>query len=208
MPITLDAASHTHFDAVSGTLSHTCGGTSRLLIVISSTNNIIPTQTATYNGVSMTEAHHYKGLHVFYMIDPPVGAHNIVITNSSSRATAVASASFNGVSQTSPIGTPTQSSGTSISGIASESSDLVLGAIQSIVGGGGGSIGSDGAGQTRVTTQNTWGLYTVGVAGSTKDGASPSVSMSWTAPSTSNCIGFAIKPADSGKQFQAAVIGL
>lgn len=91
------------YDATSrgtGTASHTCSGSDRLLIVsaVSQSGTSVPT----YNGVSTTSltsqttAHHKH--EVFYLVAPATGANDIVCTG----GTWVA-ASYTGVSQVSPI---------------------------------------------------------------------------------------------------------
>lgn len=91
------------YDATSrgtGTASHTCSGSNRILIlsVISQSGSSTPT----YNGVSMTPltsqttAHHKH--EVFYLVAPATGANNIVCTGGTWVAT-----SYTGVSQSSPI---------------------------------------------------------------------------------------------------------
>lgn len=91
------------YDATSrgtGTASHTCSGSERILIVsaVSQSGTSVPT----YNGVSMTSltsqttAHHKH--EVFYLIAPATGANNIVCTGGTWVAT-----SYTGVSQVAPI---------------------------------------------------------------------------------------------------------
>lgn len=91
------------YDATSrgtGTASHTCTGSDRILIlsVISQSGSSAPT----YNGVSMTSltsqttSHHVHA--VYYLVAPATGANNIVCTGGT-----WAAASYTGVSQVAPI---------------------------------------------------------------------------------------------------------
>ena len=67
------------------TISHNCSGSNRVLVVaFYSVYDEIP--TATYNGVSMTlgksqdRSGTFKRVALFYLINPPTGAHNIVVS--------------------------------------------------------------------------------------------------------------------------------
>jgi hypothetical protein len=110
------------FDAASGTIaagtntstltfSHAVGTGENRLLIVSGNGNQGPTAsvTATYNGVSMTEIAYSQDntgtgmrTYIWYMLDPPSGAHNVVL--SSSTNTVVGGAvSYSGVSQISLI---------------------------------------------------------------------------------------------------------
>lgn len=111
--------------ATTVTFSHTCSGTDRILFV-HGTGNQSPTSTlsATYNGVSMTEVNRSLDsvgtgvpTYLWYMINPPTGANNVVVTSSSNGVVGSA-VSYTGVNQTTPIpesnATPLNTSTTSM----------------------------------------------------------------------------------------------
>lgn len=121
------------------TWSHTCTGTDRILFVaVSQFRSGAPlTVTGTYDGVSMTElstqtygAGGDQKLTVLYLVNPASGTNDIVLSVGSTSWMAAAAASFTGVDQTTPVGTPsttTVSSATSVSqDISSETGDMVV----------------------------------------------------------------------------------
>lgn len=112
------------------TWSHTTSGSNRILFVGITTLNFStgsPGVTATYNGVSMTPiatdvisfaTNNYR-LHVFYLVNPASGAHNVVATATTGTGIFTSAAvSYTGVDQASPLLTSnsvnTTSSGSSI----------------------------------------------------------------------------------------------
>lgn len=96
--------------ASSGTTSHTCNGTNRLLYVTAITSDGQTVSGITYNGVSMTligtgglDGANRRAT-TYYLVNPTSGANNIVTTLSGSSASLVVySASYTNVDQTSPI---------------------------------------------------------------------------------------------------------
>lgn len=92
------------------TFSHTISGSNTILFVHGEgSQGPTATLTATYNGVSMTELGHSidntgTGVptYLFYMVNPPTGAHNVVVS-SSNVSVSGSSVSYTGVKQTLPI---------------------------------------------------------------------------------------------------------
>ena len=91
--------------SITVTFSHTIGAGSNMILFVSATGNQSPTATltATYNGTSMTELCHSidnvgTGVptYLFYMKNPPSGAHNVVVTSSTAKVVA-SSISYSGV---------------------------------------------------------------------------------------------------------------
>lgn len=92
------------------TLSHTCSGDDRLLIVCAFSQNSNQTITGiTYNSIAMTQAAvvtnaTYRFAYIWYLIDPATGANDIVITKPSGELLRITGISFTGAHQTDPIG--------------------------------------------------------------------------------------------------------
>lgn len=110
MAIAFDAAvSGNLVTTGTATLSHTCTGSNRILLVYVYSNNTVKTVTGvTYNGVAMTKlmegavTNQYNA--VFYLVAPATGANSIIATISASGTNwGICSASYTGVSQVSPI---------------------------------------------------------------------------------------------------------
>jgi hypothetical protein len=124
--VTIDAVgpSSAGTAAASTTLSwsHTCSGTDRLLTVGLSVGRGQNTMVsgATYDGVSMTEAglvfsnNQNDGyIQLFYLVNPPTGAHTVLATCDISRDLVAGSVSFTGVDQTTPVSNIVTSFGSS-----------------------------------------------------------------------------------------------
>lgn len=91
-----------------------CGvGSNRLLLAQSrAINNSV--SAASYNGAGMTNAGSYSGLKMWRLIAPTTGSNTLTFTTSSTYTGVYASiASFNGVDQTTPLGTTSTAGGTS-----------------------------------------------------------------------------------------------
>lgn len=108
MAIAFDAKSKKGFDASSTTLSHTCTGSNRLLVVaftIDGSDTI--SGTPTYAGVNMTQlvtvAPGNFRIYLYYLIAPATGANNISVTLSGSVDAGIMATSYTGVAQTSPV---------------------------------------------------------------------------------------------------------
>lgn len=119
MALAVDSTSSKLNDATSVTtltMSHTCSGSDRLLIVAVPRSRGV-TCSVTYNGVSMTSAVSINNgnsrAQIFYLIAPTTGANNIVVTYSASNGSYTAAAvSFTGADQTDPIGASGTQTGT------------------------------------------------------------------------------------------------
>ena|SRR3990167_1611854 len=188
MAIAIDATSQGEVaSGTSLTVSHTCSGADRLLLVAVS-EFFSPTpalSTATYAGVAMTRVGtilfgsvNAERATLFSLAAPATGANNIVVTAGQAATEIVlAATSWTGVDQTTPLdtaGTTAPDNVTSVSqAIASAVDDLVVDMVgwynQTI---------TVGAGQTlRVENNNAATVNSVAV--STEPGAA-SVTMSWS----------------------------
>lgn len=111
MAIAFDATSKAEYAGgqTSQTVSHTCSGANRLLLVavLSNSANTDNISGVTYNGSAMTRLTNISpnsgtGFFwaLYYMIAPPTGAHDIVATCSASAGMITMGASYTGVKQT------------------------------------------------------------------------------------------------------------
>jgi len=122
MAIAFDAASNGNTTGTTLTISHTCTGSNRLLVVgIDCGTDTIT--GVTYNGVALTLAKkQLAGLgtqasYLYYLIAPSTGANNIVISETTGVIPLYGmNASYTGVSQTAPIDA---TSGSTVEGSAS-----------------------------------------------------------------------------------------
>lgn len=111
--VTVDAVSTSTASGSSVTMSHTTSGVNRLLYVgISLDNEGSETvSSVAYNGIpltflgSATEANNIR-VEVWYLVDPPLGTHNLTVTFSAdlTRNAAVGAVTFTGVDQNLPFG--------------------------------------------------------------------------------------------------------
>ena len=188
MAIAFDAGSQGDSgSATSLTVSHTCTGSDRILLVSVGTWDgvgvpVVP--TVTYNAVSMTQVATLlfgssgdQRLTMFRLVAPATGANNIVVSASSASDIVMAATSYTGVDQTTPLGTPgtdTSPSDTEVTqALTSETGDLVIDCVawynQSI---------TVGSGQTaRVTNDNGASLDSVAMS---DEAGATSVTMSWS----------------------------
>lgn len=200
-------------DASSFTHSHTVSGTDRLLVVEVALNNGAPDKTVssiTYAGQSLTQLteavntnNNVPRVEVWYLVAPPIGTHNIVVTLDDINEVAIGAISYTGVDQTMPIdGTVTaQGTSTSVSvSVSSETNDLVQDVMASRAQG----LPSVGANQTELWNVEMGGngITNYFGAGSTEPGAL-SVIMNWTLTESEDwvIIGFNINAAvDEGNE--------
>jgi hypothetical protein len=175
------SASSKSNSANSLTFSHTTGtGSDRILIV--SVGIQFPGTTTinsvTYNAIALTRlSANVKAtiaVEMWYLIAPPSGAHNVVISLSGATAVTGGSQSFNNVDPSSPFGTTVSNSGNGTTASVVVSSavnqmvvDAVITAFNAV---------TVGAGQTQNYNQATTNNKG---AGSMEAGAA-SVTMSWT----------------------------
>jgi len=107
MAIALDVATGggNNGGGTSHTFSHTCTGSNLILFVSIGTNSSSDLITGvTYNGVAMTLVDKQQGTstnyaYLYYLINPTTGAHNVVISASSSTTIYSDSVSYTGVRQ-------------------------------------------------------------------------------------------------------------
>lgn len=112
MALAFDAVSFTSGSGSSSvTLSHTCSGSDRILIVNAGVHGNARTVTdITYNGVAMTySTEQVNGsalakVYQYYLIAPATGTHDIVVTYSGNADYSVGGISLTGADQTSPKG--------------------------------------------------------------------------------------------------------
>lgn len=107
------------------TFSHTCTGPNLILFVgvfgdvgasDANGNNVTG---VTYNGIAMTEINRKlcpsdRWVYLFYLISPSTGAHNVVVSASTTIAMAAQSVSYTGANQSSQPDNSTTATGTSI----------------------------------------------------------------------------------------------
>lgn len=110
MPIAFDASSKS--DVANGnipqtlTFSHTCTGSDLILFISVCIVDSATITGVTYNGVAMTSIGSVDNtttsflVYLFYLISPATGAHNIIVSASSTAAIAAQAASYTGAKQT------------------------------------------------------------------------------------------------------------
>lgn len=184
------------------TFNHTCSGHDRYLIVgISSKSQTV--SGVTYGGVTMTSlgaaGSGFCRMAMYGLVNPPAGSNQVAVTLAAADQVVVAAISFNGVAQTSSVGTfnsATGSSNTSSVAIASATGELVQDTHSNreaspVV------TASAGAGQAAWWNDNT-GASTSDVlgAGSNEPGAA-SVTMTWTLSASARWAigGISLRPA-------------
>jgi len=143
----------------------------------------------TYNGTALTLAGASTNgtvrSEIWYLVAPPSGAHNVVVTAPNANAVTATSMSFTGVNQTTPLGGTVSAIGTSTTPSVSTTSAIgeplydVVGAV--------GTTAPTVAGATqtvRQTNTTASGLDHVVIGSSTAPGAgATSITMSWAIPS-------------------------
>lgn len=187
MAVAFDAASSGSANASSLTFSHTCSGTERLLVVITSERYNSKVTGVTYAGAPLTNYGSDVNVNIcqctfWYLLNPNTGANNIVVSQIETERLTAGGMSFTGVSQSTPLGTIVTSdgSGTSASlSVASSSVEIVVDGL---------CFYSDdpdvtatvGVGQTeRWAREAQSGVIAVRGHGSTEAGAA-TTTMSWT----------------------------
>ena len=195
------------------TWSHTVGTDANRMLLVSAGwqkpggGDLTNITSVTYNGVNLTRLITYAdpfywGPELWYLLNPPTGAHNVVITYGTSQPDVAvgAATSFFGVNQSSPFNTPavTETNASPISlTVSSATSDLVYSVLN--VGFQDANTPSAGAGQTSVFTKSqTGGGVNCYLAGSTKPGAaSVTVSYSSGVSNGANLAAVSIKHIDT-----------
>lgn len=106
MAIALDSTSNGTDTNTSLTISHTCAGANRLLVVgiLAGSSDVIT--GVTYNSVAMTRVdisnNGNSTAYMYYLLGPSTGTNNIVISRSPSGLIIADAASFTGVKQSAP----------------------------------------------------------------------------------------------------------
>ncbi len=168
------------------TWSHTVGaGSNKLLIVVTGSHNGELPSGVTYGGSAMTlyveKNGTYRDVRIYYMVDPPAGAANVVVSGTFTSYGCVCGAiSFTGVNQDNPFrgsATGTGTNGTPSLNVSSATNDLVLDMI--VYWAGATPVLTEGAGQTSRLG------YSCGsgkmVAECSTEAGDTTVAMSWTA---------------------------
>ena len=145
--------------------------------------------SVTYNGTALTfggaSTNGTVRSEIWYLVAPPSGAHNIVVTAPNANAVTATSMSFTGVNQATPLGSTTSAIGTSTTPSIATTSTVgeplfdVVGAVGTTA------PTVSGPKQTvRQTNTTATGLDHVVIGSSTAPGlGATSVTMSWTIPS-------------------------
>jgi hypothetical protein len=204
----VDAVTTNSGDANSFAHSHTVSGSNRLLVVevaLSDGDADERVSSVTYAETSLTRLTEivYSGdgprVDVWYLVNPPTGANNVVVTQAGENEVAIGAISYTGVNQIIPIDGTTTAQGASASAsisVTSETDDLVTDVMASVADG----APSVGHGQTQRWNVEMGGSGATSQygAGSTEAGAS-SVTMSWTLPESEEWVitGFNINAADA-----------
>ena len=137
------------------TWSHTvAAGSNKLLIVVTGSHNWELPSGVTYGGSAMTlyveKNGTYRDVRIYYMVDPPAGAANVVVSGTFTSYGCVCGAiSFTGVNQDDPFRGSASQAGTNYSpslNVSSATDDLVLDMI--VYWAGATPVLTEGAGQT------------------------------------------------------------
>jgi Chitobiase/beta-hexosaminidase C-terminal domain/Fibronectin type III domain len=188
--VTLDSSSAGQATPSASSLSwtHTVGSAGNPLLVVGASVGKVPdtglSLTAKYNGVAMTSAgvvhtnNQTSGFaQLFYLVNPPTGAHTVTLTLAGGAAEIEAgSVSFTGVNQSRPIGNIATNFGAGTSGsvaVASASGDMVIDVV-----GRGGAIATST--QTLRWLDNQNGSTGAGNAAQSTASGAPSVTMGYT----------------------------
>lgn len=113
MAVAFDAAvGSAQGNATSYTIAHTITGSNPCLIVGVSFAGSTTVSTMTWNTsenlsrLCSVQSYSSRTVEFWYLVGPTTGTHNVVITPSASALASVQIASFTGVDQTTPVGTP------------------------------------------------------------------------------------------------------
>ena len=187
VPIVFDAFSSiaTGGKATNHTWSHTVGaaGTNRILVVGTSAESAVAVTGVTYAAQALTKIGAQASLdgataatELWYLIAPPTGPNDIVVTLSANKKLAAGATSWTGVHQTTPLGTAVFAPGNSLSAsvdVTSATGEVVVDALANKSS----TSRTVGADQTQHWSVNSGGKPSS--AGSSEAGAG-TVTMSWT----------------------------
>lgn len=163
------------------TFSHTVGTQDDMILLVAvRTTGVVTISSVTYNGVALTflnGASNVARLEFWYLIAPPTGANNVVITtNIAATSIQGGASSYYGVDQENPIlnnNTAVGSSGALSVTVTSNPDDMVVDAA----GQGASSVLTVGGSQTQ-RWNDTAGINTM--SGSDKEATSTSTTMTWS----------------------------
>lgn len=185
-PITFDAASTKAGSSTSTlTVSHTVTGSNRVLIVVTISSGGNDCTGITYGGVALTAISGWAGCATgitacqqgWYLVAPATGANNIVATFGATETTVrMVATSWNGVHQTTPLGTAAFSSAysaTPSATVTTVSGDMVVDAARAS-----NEVTADASQALRVTSEGS-----VLFRSSSEQATSTSTVMSWTTAS-------------------------
>ena len=188
---TVDATSNGTGTAVSSkTISHTCSGTQRLLVVgvaLNDTSSPADPTGVTYNSDALTKAGttgnfgSYNRVSIWYRIAPDTGTNNTVVTlDSAVGSVHVSAISFTGIDQTNPLGTFV--SATASSTAPTVTTTTVAGDyVFDMVGGHGTDAATVGTNQTQLTNATTtYSGQSLRSASSREIASGTSTVMNWT----------------------------
>jgi hypothetical protein len=222
MAVTFDAvgpssAGATAASVTSVSWSHTCSGTNRYVVVgaaVGQPSDTGLTTSATYNAVSMTSlgivhsgASTSGYVQLWGLINPPTGASTVVVTASVSvSAFSAGSISFNGVDQSTPVGTAVTATANATSVAVSVTGTTTGNMIVDAACYGSG-VGISTSTQTNRWKRATNGLTGAGTGGGSTASAGGSVSMSYSASSADfwGIVAVEVKAVASGGSASATV---
>ena len=169
------------------TVSHTTGNAANRLMLVGISDRENAGLTVTYDGDPLEEYGHQVSstnarTHIFYMINPPSGTFDVVVTatsNSFKRGCIVGVMTFSGVDQNTPLNTYASALGTTanptLSNIPTATNELVFNVValqnQNLT-----AVGTDQTSRWNIASGNE-----MRGGGSTKPGTGATTSMSWTA---------------------------
>ncbi len=202
--VAVDASSSTSGDAASFTWSHTCSGTQRLLVVGVSSRD--PVSSVTYNGQGLTLLRRdtnggWAITELWYLVAPPTGTHNVVVTMSAGEDTVCGAISFTGASTATPFGTATGATGRSTTASVAVNSAAGEIVVDTICFRGADGNPTVGAGQTqRWQAQSGPNNFGDVEGGASTEAGAASVTMSWNFAVTDRwaITSVSVKPATPG----------
>ena len=210
MAIVLEGSQQNTLGSTTVTYSYTVPvATNTILVIGIATSTADPPSAITYNTVAMTrlagDTSGNNGTAIWYLVNPSSGANTVSMTISgdSDGTKRIVTATFSGVHQTTPFGTPATNSGlagtASTVSVSSASGEVVVDLVHGL--GGVTSLTKD-ASQTLIQAITRTGMsYEAGAA---------SVSMDWTWATSADweAIGGSLKPVAVALAPQGAMTGV
>lgn len=183
MAVTYDNAGTNEGNSTNPNASITIAGANRFALIGLKVQNGPTISAATIGGNAMTLVAQQDDLYVYRYINPGTGAQAISFTISGANDWVVGAVSFNGVDQTTPIGTPAQITNTlqtSISQSVTGTADGMIVDTAFMVN----DTMAAAAGQTERVSRDSFGSLFASFGMSTKPGSAGSVTMQWDALAT------------------------